>query len=469
MGSIIRQCSQHRNYVNRASNRPSRAAQRLPECRNCDRLRCGSGCPDTTVAAHRCCRRKGPMKPLAQERASAADAKDTRAHRIDAVVVSSDDALLIELGPILGNRYRTHAVDTPADIATTLNASRWIGIVDTTSLPDARGAIARMELQYHRCPIIVITAHPEEWSAAISRGAAAAAISRDDIAGSQLTEALTAAELRVRSDAPAAASDHSSAATTRSRAAGRLGVLAGICAALLVLGAAAWWLLSKPHSNPVATLTTGKPAGIAGTVPAPVLAPASTRPQTVLELLSAARVAFGDQKLLLPRADAEPRGDSALELYAQVLAQQPDNDEAVDGVKRLFAAGRARIQSDLSSGKLEDASRLVGYFKAAGVNSGALSDIDASINAAKPKWAATRVQQDIAAGDLSTADQLIGQLTASGSSPNTIAELRRALDAKKLEMQLTTMANQVKAAIAAGTLLDPANDNARTRLTAMRG
>ena len=54
------------------------------------------------------------MKPLAQERSPAADSKDTRAHRIEAVVVSNDDALLIELGPILGNRYRTHTVDTPA-------------------------------------------------------------------------------------------------------------------------------------------------------------------------------------------------------------------------------------------------------------------------------------------------------------------------------------------------------------------
>ena len=45
-------------------------------------------------------------------------------------------------------------------------------------------------------------------------------------------------------------------------------------------------------------------------------------PQTVLELLSSARVAFRDQKLLLPRPDGELHGDSALELYTQVLRQE---------------------------------------------------------------------------------------------------------------------------------------------------
>jgi len=56
--------------------------------------------------------------------------------------------------------------------------------------------------------------------------------------------------------------------------------------------------------------------------------PRHERPQSVLELLSAARIAFRDQKLLLPRPDGELRGDSALELYTQVISQDPGNDEA---------------------------------------------------------------------------------------------------------------------------------------------
>ena len=140
------------------------------------------------------------MKPLAQERSPAADSKDTRAHRIEAVVVSNDDALLIELGPILGNRYRTHTVDTPAEIAAAVRAPRWIGIVDVGSLADARGAVARLELQYHRCPLIIVAANPEEWAGAVARGAASAAVARHELAGVRLNEALSAAEARLRAD-----------------------------------------------------------------------------------------------------------------------------------------------------------------------------------------------------------------------------------------------------------------------------
>jgi TonB family protein len=412
------------------------------------------------------------MKPLAQERSPAAESKDTRAHRIEAVVVSSDDALLIELGPILGNRYRTHSVDTPAEIAATVHAARWLGIVDTGSLPDARGAVARMELQYHRCPLIIVASNPEDWATAVARGAVAAAIGRHDLAGPRLLEALASAEARLHSE-PAAeaasATGHDSARNADAGAFGRkLGWIALAAALLVALAAAGWWLSHRSGAAATALTNVAPAAGTALPAAATTTATTTARPQTVLELLSASRVAFGDQKLLLPRPDGEPHGDSALELYTQVLKQQPDNDEALDGVKRLFALGKTRIQADLASGKLDDATRLVSLFQGAGISSDDLQAIDASISAARPKWTAERAQQDIAAGNLPAADQLIGQLAAAGTNPASIADLRRTLDAKKADLQLGGMASQVKAAISAGDLLDPANDNARTRLAAMR-
>ncbi|MGH8142061.1 MAG: TonB family protein [Steroidobacteraceae bacterium] len=412
------------------------------------------------------------MKPLAQERSPAADSKDTRAHRVEAVVVSSDDALLIELGPILGNRYRTHSVDTPAEIAATVHAARWLGIVDVGSLPDARGAVARLELQYHRCPLIIVASNPEEWAAALARGAIAAAVARHELAGPRLLEALAAAEARLHAESPAealpAAGHEAGRSTSGIASARKLGWIALAAVLLVALATGGWWLSHR--SGGAATVVNTAAAAAQSALPAAVTAqsPAAPRPQTVLELLSAARVAFGDQKLLLPRPDGEPRGDSALELYTQVLKQQPDNDEALDGVKRLFAIGKARIQADLASGKLDDATRLVNLFQGAGVSRSELQGISASISAARPKWTAARAQQNIAAGNLPAADQLLAQLAAAGTNPASVAQLRRALDAKKVDLQLAGMAAQVKAAIAAGALLDPANDNARTRLAAMR-
>jgi TonB family protein len=418
------------------------------------------------------------MKSLAHERTTT-DVLSTRSERVDAVVICSDDSLLIELGPLLGDRYRTHTVDSPVDISGRVPAQRWIGIVDVDCLEDARAAVARLEQQHHQCPLILVAARPEEWATSVSRGAALAAIRRQDVSGVRLTEALTIAEARLRESEPVRrtaeipVSTHApispaSGASGASRVSQMIIMVGAVL--LLAAGGGVWWYHAHSQRALAQTASGGAspsaaPAPGAGTNEATA---APTRPQSVLELLSAARVAFHDQKLLLPRTDGAPRGDSALELYMQVLKQDPSNDEALDGVRRLFAVGRDRIQSDLSNGHLDDAARLVDLFSAAGVSADALQGLRQSIDVARPRWLAQRVQQTINAGDLKSAAQQLGQLTAAGVDPTTLATLRRSLEAKQLDQQLSAMASQVQAAIQAGNLLDPATDNARTRWLAMR-
>ncbi|HEY7929832.1 MAG TPA: TonB family protein [Steroidobacteraceae bacterium] len=397
--------------------------------------------------------------------------------RIDAVVVCSDDALLIELGPLLGERFRTHSVDNPAEIAAAVVAPRWVGIVDVDSLPDARAAVLRLETQFPRCPLVLIVQRPAEWSAAVARGSAVSAVSRQELPGPHLMEALAAAEARLRADAEpvsavgtAQAEPGASGGREQPRSHARWLAIFAVALAGLLAGTG-WWALHRRASagappgaaSPGASDTdSANAAQNAGAAAAPV------KPQSVLELLSAARVAFRDQKLLLPRPDGEPRGDSALELYAQVISQDPGNDEALDGVRRLFAVGKARIQSDISGGKLDDATRLVGLFRDAGVNPDELGALSASIAAARPRWLEQHVQQSIAAGDLKGADQMLGQLTAAGAEPSAIAQLRRALDAKGVDLQLAALLTQMRSAISAGNLTGPAPNDARSQLANMR-
>ena len=90
---------------------------------------------------------------------------------------------------------------------------------------------------------------------------------------------------------------------------------------------------------------------------------------------------------LHPRQLAESgHADNALELYAAVLAQDPQNDEAREGLRRLFSVARARIQSDLTAGKLDEATRLLAAFRDVGLNNDATAKLDADIAAARPKW-----------------------------------------------------------------------------------
>lgn len=428
------------------------------------------------------------MKPLTQERTPMGMATQTRRGRIDVVLISSDDTLLIELGPILGDRYRTHSIDSPLAIASTLEGSRWFALIDLASLPDAHAAVARMGQRYRHVPVIVIDPQPEGWRAAIARGAIVAAVTREQLGGARLNEALAAAELALNreSRADSASVRIQPGARGRGAALSSLARLWSIAALLLLLSTGAWWLLHKAaakRSPARAATAAADSTGANGTQPgAP--APATTMPQTgtpgaatpeappksqtVLELLSAARVVFHDPKLMLPRADSQPRGDSALELYTQVLSQDPGNDEALDGIKRLLVVAKARIQSDLSTGRLDDATRLVGFFRDAGLDEEALRDMQASLQAARPKWLLAHAQQSVASGDLVSANQVMAQLKAAGADPAALGELSRAIDAKKLEQQLAAQAGQVHEAISAGALLEPENDNALTRLAAMR-
>ncbi len=406
------------------------------------------------------------MKPLAQERMHPADTRTVRTRRTEAIIVSGDDGFLIELGPVLGDRYRTRTVDHPDAIAAATDATRWIAIVDALALPDAHAAVTRLQRQFPGAEIIVVTKTSEEWTSAVSHGAVVATIGRDDLGSARLLALLAIAENRLAAHAddgvagatrpasPGAGAGDSNAPPSASSL-----LLAIVFAVLGIACAGLLWSLAPASAyNPLSGLDVDPAANDNRTVVAPA---------SVFELLSSARIAFHDQKLL-PRADGEGRGDSALELYIQVLRQEPANEEALDGVRRLLAVGKARIQSDLASGKLDDATRLIGYFKSAGVEPEALHDVEASVAAARPKWLAAKAQESIAAGDLAAAEQTLAQMSAAGADRNSMAELRRAIDARKLDQQLGSMLNDVKAAIDAGALLDTGADSARARLQAMR-
>ena len=407
------------------------------------------------------------MKPQAQEQVQCAPPTTIRNRLIEVLLISSNDEFIIELGPILGDRYRTRPVENPEVIAAATDASRWISLVDAASLPDARAAVARMVQQHPQAPIIVIATHPKEWSAAVSQGRVLATVARDDLGGPRLIEALSAAEAQLQNE------ENAGAALTEPQLKARILpvwvdkkrlplVLTLLAALLLALGGLTWWWLHQPVAAP-ARVSNSANAG-SGTTTGPVATP---KAQSALSLLSAARVAFRDQKQL-PRPDTELRGDSALEIYTQVLAQEPGNEEATDGVRRLLAGGKAQIQGDLASGKLDDAVRLLGLFKSAGIDADTLRELEAAVAAARPKWLASRAQESINAGDFATAEQLIGQITAAGGDRSISTELHRAMNSKKLDQQLAAMASDVKAAISAGALLDPITDNARTRLQTMR-
>jgi TonB family protein len=390
---------------------------------------------------------------------------------VDAYLVSADDAFLIEAGPAFSDRFRTRSIDDLADLPDPSENKNWLVVLDTASLSDARATVGALEQRIAGRPIIVVVPDGDttDWRLVLSRGTVIDAVPRQDLLQPRFATALLNAEERVHAaPGPIPAGPRDTAPSLRPLISIALTPLVG--GALAFVGLAAivgvWLHLRSRITAPVAP----------GAVPAPTAAAPTANPATtatgnapsVTELLSAARVAFANPRTVLPRVDADTRGQSALELYRQVLTQDPANDEAVDGIARTWALGRARIQADVGAGKLDEAVQLLAAFKGAAVDSREMDELEAAIAAARPHWLVTRAQQSIAAGDLAAAEQLVAQLVASGADSATVLDLRRTLDARKTDAQLTAMARDVRTALDAGALLDPASDNADTRIQAMR-
>jgi len=433
----------------------------------------------------------GPAGQRAGQAAPPNTAHRTAANRRPVLfLLSSDDGLLIELGPLLGDRYRTRPIDSseqleaPADVP-------WALLIDATTRTDARAQAARIEQQFPLAPVLVICADGSsaDWNAARSRGMVSAVIERGALQSGAFSEALATMDRQLDSDSLATTMNGTAQRGTTASGGGakRWAIIA---VALLGTAAVAWFIIQHfsgsahratleagaPASNraaaPTAPDKTGeRPATTAGAqgVAAPLAAPAAAAPKrTLLELLSDARVAFREGKSLLPRSDEAPRGDSALELYTQALALDPQNEEAHDGLHRLFTVARARIQADLNAGRLDEASHLLAAFRNAGIAPEELAAQDSAIAAARPRWLVAQARTAIASGDMATATQLMTQLAAGNSDRAVLADLHRQFDAANAHRTLADMAARVHAAIVAGVLLNPDPDSAQSRLQAMQ-
>ena len=388
--------------------------------------------------------------------------------RVEVVIVGAGDETLIEIGPALGDRYRTHSVDSVNDIAA-LAATSWVGLYDATTQTAGRGAFAQLELQYGRQPWIVLCADDDRpnWRDVLSRGSACAVIARGELGPDSLAAALATATQHL----------HAAPKVAAAPAAAKLpgaAIWIGGAALIAVLAAAAWWWgHSQRRVAAAPAAAEHRVAPSSGSALAPRAGPAAAvaataAPASVEDLLSQARVAFRDPATQLPKADAPLQGTSALELYGAVLRQQPGNGEALDGVRRLESVARLRVQDELNAGDVDTAARLLAILQHAGLAPEELRALETAVAAARPKQLAAQARSAIASGDLPAARQLIDQLVALVGERPPVTQLRKDLDARALDATLALDAEQVHAAISAGTLLEPEGDNARTRLLAMQ-
>jgi protein TonB len=226
----------------------------------------------------------------------------------------------------------------------------------------------------------------------------------------------------------------------------------------LVVAAASVWLHLREDSGPPLQVAAGEAAAPAasGALEAP-LSPAgmtASRPERQLsaepreELLDRARVAFHDRRY------TDPEGDNALYYYRSVIAQDPGNGEAREGLDRIGTVLDGRLQSALAERRTDDAARTLDQLRS-------IRPDDVALRATEAQIAEVRIGSALASGDLEQAAALLRNADQAGVDPGRLAPLREQLGRQETAQRAEQLSRLVGARIQDGRLVAPPGDNAR--------
>lgn len=232
----------------------------------------------------------------------------------------------------------------------------------------------------------------------------------------------------------------------RARGAVRPAAIA-IVAVVAVLAAASWFLIIKPHQELVDTEAGSHPSTPvqAGSVAPPP--PANVAAMSINQLLSEARKAVNEQRLLAPA------GNNAFEFYLKVLEKQPSNQVASDALRETFPVGASVAEQSINQRDFNDAQRQIDLLAKADPANYTLTILRSKLDAqrklqdreqqqASDKEKAAQLAAQKAASDKAEADR-----QATETQQRTLAEQQqRAAQARLAQQQQQTEARQQQAA-----------------------
>ncbi|MBK7902463.1 MAG: energy transducer TonB [Proteobacteria bacterium] len=386
----------------------------------------------------------------------------SRPPRVEIIALTDDDALLEQIGQALDGEAtfrHVESVDAAREFIRPLRPC--VLLLDARGQQDLTATVESVQSPDGTC-IVVVLAPPDE-SASVARslkgsatfailsipfepsqtsavldGAREEALARLTLATQPIVEPAAAESAPVVvATPPARAMDRRGSEVRRTQGApasssGPVGgskrrtwgpVLAGV---VLVAITAAWLTLRAPTTEDRAPATATHDSQVAEpAIALPATDTVDVQAGSSEELLDRARVALN------ARHYTDPEGDNALAYFRAVLAQDPDNDEAQEGLQRIGGLLDERLQSELAQRQLNDAAATLFQLKLIRPGDPGLAQIDSKLAEA----------QIAAANEIS----------------------RRQGDARAKQL-----AQLVSTRIREGKLVEPATDSAKVYLTQLR-
>jgi periplasmic protein TonB len=173
-------------------------------------------------------------------------------------------------------------------------------------------------------------------------------------------------------------------------------------------------------------------------------------------LLDSSRAAMRERRY------TEPEGDNALNYYRFVLAQEPDNGEAREGMQRIAAVLHERVQVAIDENRNDAASRTLAQLRLIRADDPALPQFDAAL-------ANARIRTALDEGNVERASNLLKQSAQTRTlPPEDLARWRTELDRQQAGTRAKQLAALVSARIRQGKLLEPSADSAKHYLSDLR-
>ena len=397
---------------------------------------------------------------LAIPRDDTARPAPARASRVEIVAITADDQLLAQIGEALDGDSIVRPADDPAEARQVLSTSQpTVVLLDARGLDDLATTVGELQSpDGARIVIIFATAEQSDDVARSVRGSAAFAVLTIPVVPPQAAAVLEGAceEARARHallqaptravpqspavDAtPATVADEpplpstaphppvelpmSSGAGTRKSI---LPIGAGLVAMLAIAVLFFWWLRAPPGEvsvgpAPTASMESAQPA----IAPEPALEPEALQAGSVEELLDSARAAMRERRY------TDPEQRNAYTYYRSVLAQEPRNGEAREGLDRIAIVLQERVESSLGQQRWEEARRTLAQLRTIRPEDPAVAALEATLQEGRARW-----QADI--------------------------------DRRQAAERSDQLADLVSLRIRQGKLLEPANDSAKYYLAQLR-
>lgn len=243
-------------------------------------------------------------------------------------------------------------------------------------------------------------------------------------------------------------------------------LITGACLAVAVVAAGAWFL-TRNHG--LAQVQAPVTAPAEAPLAAPAAAPTAEAPEAALPPAPSADLAIVQGKVdellekgrlaMRERRYTDPAGDNALIYYRSAVAADPASGEARDGLQRVAAVLATRFDESINAGRLEEAAQSFANFKAAAPDDPRMPDFAARLAGAQFTRALADANLDRATGLLRQAQQ--SSVVPAEQLAKWKSDLARRTDDVKGVQRL---AGLLEDRIAAGKLVDPADDSAKAYL-----